>query len=129
MKVIIRRSWSDHRATMGMLTVEGVKHDPIFVLENPLRSTTVDSRIPAGFYRCEPYSGTKFKDVYIVLDVKGRTNILFHAGNTASDTEGCILLGSQAGMIDGVPAVLNSVDALNRFRQIIGRKVFDLTIV
>jgi hypothetical protein len=57
-QVILQRSWSDGRATLGMLSVLGESHDPIFTLENPLRATEIDSRIPAGEYICGPYSGT-----------------------------------------------------------------------
>jgi Family of unknown function (DUF5675) len=128
-QVIMKRAWEDGRATIGMLTVVGVKHDPIFTLENPKRPTTKDDRTPAGFYKCEPYSSKKHPDVYILKDVPGRTYILFHVGNYERDTLGCILLGSSAGMAKGEPAVLNSVDAFKRFRQIIGKKPFDLTIV
>lgn len=128
-EVLIRRAWADSRATLGMLTIKGVQHDPIFTLENPQRETSIDSRIPGGFYRCEPFNGAKYKDVYEIKDVPGRTNILFHWGNFEKDTLGCILIGNQAGIISGMPAVLNSVVTFQEFRKIIGKKSFDLTIV
>lgn len=128
MKLIIRRSWADGRATLGMLTIVDVIHDPIFTLENPLRTTKTDSRIPAGVYKCEPYSGTKYKDVYILKDVPGRDAILIHSGNTEKDTLGCILLGLGAGMIGADPAVTNSKSALELFKTIIGKNNFVLEI-
>lgn len=128
-EVIIKRGWADARATLGMLQVKGETHDPIFTLENPERDAKADSRIPAGFYTCIPYSGQKYKDVYLVQNVPGRTAILFHWGNFEKDTLGCILLGDGAGMLDGKPAVVNSLAAFQRFRYLIGDRPFDLTIV
>lgn len=128
MKVRIKRAWSDERCTLGMLSIEGLTHDPFFTLENPARFTTKDARIPSGTYECEPYSGTKYKDVYIVKDVPGRTAILFHWGNFERDTEGCILIGDGAGMMSGQPAITGSRIAFDRFKKFIGNNSFTLTI-
>jgi hypothetical protein len=129
MEVVLKRAWQEERATLGMLTIKGVKHDPFYTLENPQRATSKDSLIPAGFYKCVPYSGTRFKDVYLVQNVPGRSAILFHWGNYERDTVGCILIGNASGMLGGRVAVLSSVDAFKRFRYLIGKKPFDLTIV
>jgi len=112
-----------------MLTVEGINHDPFFTLENPKRETEKDSLIPAGTYECEPYSGTKYKDVYLVKGVPGRSAILFHWGNFEKDTEGCILVGDGAGMLSGQPAITGSKLAFERFRRLIGQNKFTLRIV
>lgn len=129
MKLVrLNRAWQDSRATIGMLTIEGEEHDPIFTLENPLRKTSVDSIIPPGIYICSPYSGSKYKDVYIVKDVPGRSAILFHWGNTEKDTEGCILLGLGAGMMGNAPAVTSSKVAFQLFASLIGKSDFTLII-
>lgn len=128
MKVLLQRGWADSRATLGLLTVIGVKHDPFFVLENPKRETKADSRIPAGLYNCIPYSGTHFKDVFKVLDVPGRSDILFHWGNTEKDTLGCLLIGNAAGLLAGEPAILDSKNAFSRFRKLVGAEGFTLDI-
>jgi len=111
-----------------MLTIEGKKHDPFFCLENPERVTPVDSLIPKGRYICEPYSGTKYKNVYIIKDVPGRSAILFHWGNFEKNTEGCVLVGDGAGMLDGQPAITGSKSAFERFRNAIGKNHFTLFI-
>ncbi len=128
-QVILKRAWTDARATIGMLTIVGVKHDPFFTLENPQRSTTKDSRIPGGFYKCVPYSGSKHKDVYQILDVPGRTAILFHVGNYEYETEGCILVGSGSCMMMGRPAITDSRAAFKMFKHLLGNTMFELTIV
>ena len=128
MKVTIKRTAHLPQATLGELTVDGVCHDPIYTLENPLRATDKDNRIPAGTYNCKPYSGTHFKDVYIVENVPNRSTILFHWGNTEKDTLGCILLGNKTGQIGSEPAILESKKCFDRFRNLIGKNEFTLTI-
>src|SRR5689334_23781274 len=112
-----------------MLTIVGESHDPIFTLENPLRETLVDSRIPDGQYECCTHSGPRFQDVYEVKDVPERTEILIHCGNFEKDTTGCILLGLGAVMYqDGQPMVTSSKLALDKFRKLVGAEPFLLTI-
>lgn len=128
-QVVLQRAWSDYRATLGMIKILDHDHPPLFTLENPLRATTVDSRIPGGDYICTPYSGTKFKDVYLVKDVPNRTAILFHVGNFERDTEGCILVGLGAGMMKSEPAVMQSQDGFAIFKAVIGQQNFKLWII
>jgi len=126
--VVLQRAWQDKRATIGALTIVGTTHDPIFTLENPDRGSAEDSRIPAGKYICAPYSGTKFKNVYIINDVPCRSAILIHSGNSEKDTRGCVLLGSGATMMWRDPAVTSSKDAFQRFAGLIGEQQFQLII-
>lgn len=127
--VVLQRAWSDHRATLGMLTVVGVQHDPIFTLENPLRETIIDSRIPDGEYECTHHSGPKFENVFLVKNVPERTDILIHWGNFERDTKGCILLGCGAWLNENnEPMILNSKRAIEKFREIIGKEDFVLTV-
>jgi len=55
--------------------------------------TGSDTAITAGTYQVEAYSGTKFKNVFLLKDVPGRSAVLIHWGNTEDNTAGCILLG------------------------------------
>lgn len=135
MRVKIQRIAHLKDATIGTLTVhddleelDSVTHEPIYTLENPKRKTKVDDRIDAGIYECAPYSGTKYKNVYLVKDVPGRSAILLHWGNTQLDTEGCILLGNRIGELKGLPAVLESKKCFERFRKIVGRNEFTLIV-
>ena len=52
------------------------------------------SCIPEGSYVCKRIVSPKFGDTFQVTDVEGRSEILFHKGNTIEDSHGCILLGS-----------------------------------
>ena len=88
------------------------------------------SCIPAGRYRCKRTLSPKFGETFEIEGVPGRSDILFHAGNTNIDTHGCVLLGSSFGEISGLPAVLGSKDAYHRFlKRLAGVQAFTLDIV
>jgi hypothetical protein len=53
-----------------------------------------------------------------VCDVPGRSDILFHVGNTGADTEGCICPGFG---FEG-RAVRGSLDALERLERFLKRR-------
>lgn len=72
------------------------------------------SSIPRQQYDVARVVSPKFGETFEVLDVPGRSNVLFHAGNTAADTKGCILLGTSWGSVGGQRAVLGSREAFGR---------------
>lgn len=58
--------------------------------------------------------------VVVVRSIEHVANlILLHRGNTARDTEGCILIGERHGELDGRPAVLASGLAWQRFSRLV----------
>ena len=127
--VNLTRSYKTDEVTLGMLQVAGVKHPPIFTLENPWKLNKIDiSCIPTGMYLCKPYTSSKYPDVYELQKVTDRSKILIHSGNTEKDTSGCILLGLSAGELNSSPAVLNSRGALKLFRSILGKQDFLIDI-
>ena len=78
--------------TRGVLTLESV---PIWTtLELPWKANQRSiSCIPAGEYELIRWPSPKFGQVLMVRAVPNRDGILIHAGNTAKDTQGCILVG------------------------------------
>ena len=80
-------------ATLGRLSIggEAVCH----TLERPwLENKRRVSCIPVGEYHGAVQHSPRFQAwLPELLDVPGRDQILIHAGNTADDTEGCILVG------------------------------------
>lgn len=88
------------------------------------------SCIPSGQYTCKAVQSPKFGATYEVTKVPGRSHILFHAGNTEEDTEGCLLVGNAYGALSrqdedggGVMtkwAVVDSKRAFQRFRDVLG---------
>jgi hypothetical protein len=79
------------------------------------------SCIPEGEYSCERVLGvTTLGGMYIpetfrVLDVPGRSGILFHIGNSVKDSSGCILLGLKLGGQGPLPGISESKIGFNKF--------------
>jgi len=93
--LIIRDTFSDE-STIGELFLNGERFCD--TLELPYRDNQRSiSCIPVGEYkvrfRYPRESATRNYLHLLVEDVKDRSYILFHRGNTAKDTRGCILVG------------------------------------
>ncbi len=93
--LLIRDTFTD-TSTMGELFVNGERMCD--TLELPWKDNQKSiSCIPAGEYsvrlRTARESATRDYLHLLVQDVKDRSYILFHRGNTAKDTRGCILVG------------------------------------
>lgn len=88
------------------------------------------SCIPVGTYRCRRIHSPKFGDVFEVMDVPGRSNILFHRGNRLIDTEGCILVGEEFASALDVPIVAGSQRGYTEFMLLLyGRTEFEVCMV
>ena len=98
--------------TFGSLQINNV---PICWTLEPYCNGNAPNRscVPAQPYNLAPYTSQRYGQTWEVVGVPGRTFILFHAGNTVKDTQGCILPGLQVGVIAGWPAVLGSRKALS----------------
>ena len=112
MNLTVQRYPSVQGATIGTLSIDGVFE--CFTLEDDIREVEglavgawkVDGKtaIPAGKYRVAIDHSTRFGcDMPHVLDVPGFAGIRIHSGNSASDTEGCLLLG-QSRTTNGIGA-------------------------
>ena len=114
MRLRLVRITEQNGATMGVLCVNDM---PEFVtLEDAWRDNERKiSCIPVGRYKVKPRQSPKFGRTYQVMDVPERDHILFHAGNTHKNTNGCILLGMQFGKLGNESAILASRSAFNRF--------------
>jgi len=93
--LILRDTFSDE-STIGELFVNGERFCD--TLELPYRDNQRSvSCIPIGQYkvrmRYPRESATREYLHLLVQEVKDRSYILFHRGNTAKDTRGCILVG------------------------------------
>lgn len=58
------------------------------------------SCIPAGEYTAKRTQHPEHGEVFQVMDVPDRDEILLHIGCLPRDTKGCILLGTQFGHVD-----------------------------
>jgi hypothetical protein len=125
---IIRLEENDTDGTFGMLRVN--KSVFCATLEPPDRLNAVGlSCIPAQQYLCDRYSSARFPSTFIVRNVPGRSAILFHAGNTVKDTQGCILLGETIAKLRGDRGIKNSGATFSAFMaEMNGQLGFHLTI-
>jgi hypothetical protein len=93
--LIIRDTFSDE-STIGELFVDGERF--CNTLELPYRDNKRNiSCIPTGSYevrmRYPRESATRDYLHLLIKDVKDRSFILFHRGNLAKDSRGCVLVG------------------------------------
>jgi len=90
------------------------------------------SCIPAGRYLCKYLAQSasgKYKGVYHVQGVPGRSGILIHAGNLAKHSKGCIIFGKKRGFLGGLRAVLSSVVAIGQLARLTKKRDFYLTVL
>lgn len=128
MKILIERKWRKADYTIGILSVNGVRL--CNTLEDAVRSEKVYGKtaIPAGTYRvlintvsqkfqdrawAKPYGGL----VPRLRNVPDFQGVLIHPGNTAADTDGCILVGDNT--IKG-----QLTNSTNRYYQLMGMLLF-----
>lgn len=97
MKLALNRCWLTTQATIGKLLIDEVFE--CFTLEDRYRpppepKVPRQTCIPIGEYEVRITHSQRFGVMMpLVLDVPGFQGIRFHPGNTAADTEGCILPG------------------------------------
>jgi hypothetical protein len=124
---LIRLEKGDH-GTFGVLRSGG----DVFclTLEPPDRENIPQiSCIPSGRYVCRRVASPRFGLTFEITDVPGRSHILFHRGNVAADTSGCVLLGSRFGVLGRARGVLDSGTAFAAFMErCAGRDEFILVI-
>jgi len=120
MKLEVVRSMCGATCTIGELLVNG-EHE-CYTLEDVVRpegSPKVfgETAIPYGTYQVVvTYSPHFQRDLPLVADVPGFQGIRIHPGNTAADTEGCLLVGTGKT----ATSVTGSRDAFNTLFPKIG---------
>lgn len=96
MKIKLIRDDLNPTCTLGKLYIDGVYECE--TLEDVVRSDGVkifgETAIPHGLYRLDVTFSPRFKrDLPLLVNVSGFVGVRIHPGNTAKDTEGCILVG------------------------------------
>ena len=108
---LVRKTFTEE-STMGELSVNG-KFE-CFTLEDKVRAVKIHGRtaIPEGIYEVIISFSDKFrKQLPLLLNVPNFAGIRIHSGNTAADTEGCILVGTSKSK-DFVGGSRNAFNAL-----------------
>jgi len=121
MNLTLDRTLKGPVATLGDLAIDGVfechtLEDKVREIDGqPVEQWKVkgETAIPAGTYRVVIDFSNRFqRRMPHVLDVPGFTGIRIHKGNTAADTEGCILLGLKE---NGTGMIVQSTVAFDAF--------------
>jgi len=81
------------------------------------------SSIPAQQYMCKRVNSPKYGRTWQVENVPGRLSVLFHPGNVAEHTEGCIILAEHFGKLRMDRAVLNSGVTFRNFMHVTNNSV------
>lgn len=116
--------------TQGVLINDETGLPICLTLEEPWKNNAQGvSCIPAGEYIVVPHVNSKGSPVFLITNVKSRTAIQIHIGNTTKDIEGCVLVGTEFGAYVGLPAVLGSQRAFHALSKSVGHDPFILKIV
>lgn len=93
MEIKVIRKWPRNDYIIGRLFIDDKFY--CHTMEPPHHGK--HTCIPTGAYEVEMYPSAKFHAMRpIIKDVKGRSGILIHEGNYPRDTQGCILVGTNA---------------------------------
>lgn len=97
MNLLLNRDVKGNFFTLGELFIDGVSF--CYTVEDIIRpdgeKVVGRTAIPFGIYKVVLSMSNRFKIITPeVLDVKGFKGIRIHSGNTAADTEGCLIVGT-----------------------------------
>ena len=98
MEITLIRQYLSVKSTISKVSVNGVFFG--YALEDPVRAIKEQGKtaIPYGFYPVIINHSERFKRAMpLLLNVPNFQGVRIHAGNTAEDTEGCILVGFDRG--------------------------------
>jgi hypothetical protein len=136
-KIHLRRLFDCEFGMFGMIEAGPTR---LMTIERRWKENVArESCVPAGLYKLEPHSGTRFKDTWALVgagvvhwpdtDPKTREAVLIHPANFAHQLEGCIAPGIGIEFFGDVLGVTNSVVAMARLRTVLrGQKPLELEI-
>lgn len=128
LKLTLERFCYSQHATFGYI---GMPDGQVLAtVERPwLDNKPMVSCIPTGYYSCAPkfYNRGGYQAVE-VLNVPNRSHILFHIGNYARDSNGCILINSRHGANGDEWCGRDSGTAFVDFMKQVGGEPFSITI-
>jgi hypothetical protein len=99
MRFVLTRTDKTEKSTIGDLTLDS-KHI-CYMLEPPEKTPkgkVIPVCIPVGLYQIQNTHSNRFnRTMPQLMNVPGRSGIRIHTGNSAVDTEGCLLPGFDKG--------------------------------
>lgn len=95
MELTLKRDILADGYTLGLLSVDGKPY--CYTVEDKVREGVKipgKTAIPYGRYKVIVNMSNRFKKLMpLLIDVPGFEGVRIHSGNTAEDTEGCIIVG------------------------------------
>lgn len=95
MELTLKRDILADGYTLGVLSVDGKPY--CYTVEDMVREGVKipgKTAIPYGRYKVIVNMSNRFKKLMpLLIDVPGFEGVRIHSGNTADDTEGCIIVG------------------------------------
>jgi len=87
------------------------------------------SCIPYGHYNCQRHTRPNGDVTFEIMDVRNRTNILFHVANYTSDLKGCIGIGESFAVLPKGEGIAYSSNGFKEFmKKLDGENYFQLEI-
>lgn len=111
----IKRIDLDGKACPSIVTISVWSNNHVLQVLRLSGLENADYLINLGDYSGHISMSPKFKKKAIYIDVPGRYGIMFHVGNSRSDSRGCILLGLDAptdSIISESAKAISLVDAI-----------------
>lgn len=96
MELILKRTEFNLEFTLGQLYIDGAFF--CYTVEDTVRDSKVFGKtaIPYGKYKVSLTMSNRFKKVLPLLEkVPNFEGVRIHSGNTALDTEGCLIVGME----------------------------------
>src|ERR1035437_746895 len=117
MEMQVRRQWAEGDATIGELSLSMDGERYCYTLEDVVRGTAENiaqvkipgkTAIPAGRYKVVMAFSPHFqRELPHLIGVPSFTLTMFHGGNVAAETDGCIL----CGLVKGTARISNCAPA------------------
>ena len=123
MELRLERKWFTPASTIGELTIDGIFE--CFTLEDVARDGDIfvvkvpgATAIPEGRYAVRISFSQKFNtQLPEILNVPNFVGVRIHPGNTAADTEGCVLVGRSRGADRILESRVAFLPLLDKIRQ------------
>ena len=126
--ILVRDTFTEYDTTGRLyLGRNAIGAPDCLILEDRVRLTDKvprETAIPFGTYDVVITMSPRFKrELPLLLNVPGFAGIRIHSGNTAGDTEGCLLPGMSRILRNGRQVVINSRAAFDRINQYLKRQI------
>ena len=94
MEITLKRTKLTNEFTLGSVSIDGVHF--CYCVEDAVRDVKIHGKtaIPYGRYKVILNMSNRFKKIMpLLIDVPNYEGVRIHSGNSALDTEGCLILG------------------------------------